>query len=36
MREVIGMAVPDGLLPLADTCSIIVPWLLDPERVMTV
>jgi len=36
MREVIGMDVPDCLLPLADTCGIIAPWLLDPGLVMTV
>jgi len=34
LREVIGMAVPDGLLPLADTCGIVAPWLLDPEQVI--
>lgn len=34
MREVIGMAVPDTLLPLADTCGIIAPWLLDPAQVL--
>ena len=36
MREVIGMDVPDTLLPLADTCGIIAPWLLDPAQVMVV
>lgn len=35
MREVIGMAVPETLLPLADTCGIIAPWLLDPGLVLT-
>lgn len=35
MRDVIGMAVPDTLLPLADTCGIIAPWLLDPAQVLT-
>jgi len=34
MREVIGMEVPDCLLPLADTCGIIAPWLLDPAQVL--
>ena len=34
MREVIGMEVPGCLLPLADTCGIIAPWLLDPAQVL--
>ena len=34
MREVIGMDVPTCLLPLADTCGIIAPWLLDPAQVV--
>lgn len=34
MREVIGMQVPEGLLPLADTCGIVAPWLLDPAQVI--
>ena len=34
MREVIGLEVPDCLLPLADTCGIIAPWLLDPAQVL--
>lgn len=34
MRGVIGMEVPDCLLPLADTCGIIAPWLLDPAQVL--
>jgi hypothetical protein len=34
MRRVIGMEVPEGLLPLADTCGIIAPWLLDPAQVV--
>lgn len=33
MRDQIGMDVPDTLLPLADTCGIIAPWLLDPAQV---
>ncbi len=36
MREVIGMDVPDCLLPLADTCGIVAPWLLDPALVVVV
>lgn len=35
MRGVIGMDVPDGLLPLADTCGIVAPWMLNPEQVIT-
>lgn len=34
MREVIGMEVPDTLLPLADTCGIVAPWLLDPAQIV--
>jgi Xaa-Pro aminopeptidase len=34
MRRVIGMDVPADLLPLADTCGIIAPWLLDPAQVV--
>ena len=34
MRRVIGMEVPDSLLPLADTCGIVAPWLLDPAQVV--
>lgn len=34
MRQVIGMEVPESLLPLADTCGIIAPWLLDPAQVV--
>lgn len=34
MREVIGMDVPQCLLPLADTCGIVAPWLLDPAQVI--
>jgi Xaa-Pro aminopeptidase len=34
MARVIGMEVPDTLLPLADTCGIIAPWLLDPAQVV--
>jgi hypothetical protein len=35
MRDVIGMAVPDCLLPLADTCGIVAPWLFDAGQVVT-
>ncbi len=35
MREVIGLDVPDCLLPLADTCGIVAPWFLDPGLVIT-
>ncbi|MCU0800697.1 MAG: hypothetical protein MUD11_02800 [Rhodobacteraceae bacterium] len=34
MRDVIGMQVPDSLLPLADTCGIIAPWLFAPDLVI--
>jgi Xaa-Pro aminopeptidase len=34
MRRVIGMEVPESLLPLADTCGIIAPWFLDPAQVV--
>jgi len=34
MRDAIGMDVPDGLLPLADTCGIVAPWLLDAGQVI--
>jgi hypothetical protein len=34
MRDVIGMEVPDTLLPLADTCGIVAPFLLDPRQVI--
>lgn len=34
MRERIGLDVPETLLPLADTCGIIAPWLLDPGLVI--
>jgi hypothetical protein len=36
MRDVIGMDVPDLLLPLADTCGIVAPWLYDPQQVIVV
>jgi Xaa-Pro aminopeptidase len=35
MREVIGLDVPDCLLPMADTCGIVAPWFLDPNLVIT-
>jgi Xaa-Pro aminopeptidase len=34
MREVIGMEVPETLLPLADTCGIVAPFLFDPAQVV--
>jgi Xaa-Pro aminopeptidase len=34
MRDTIGMEVPDTLLPLADTCGIVAPFLLDPAQVI--
>ena len=34
MREVIGMKVPETLLPLADTCGIVAPFLFDPAQVV--
>jgi Xaa-Pro aminopeptidase len=34
MRDVIGMEVPDCLLPLADTCGIVAPYLFDPAQVV--
>lgn len=34
MREVIGMEVPETLLPLADTCGIVAPYLFDPAQVV--
>jgi hypothetical protein len=35
MRDTIGLDVPDTLLPLADTCGIIAPFLLDAGQVIT-
>ena len=35
MRDVVGMDVPECLLPLADTCGIVAPWLLDAGQVVT-
>ena len=35
MRAVIGLAVPDCLLPLADTCGLVAPFLLAPRRVIS-
>ena len=35
MRETLGMDVPDTLLPLSDTCGLLAPWFLAPERVLT-
>jgi Xaa-Pro aminopeptidase len=35
MRDVIGLDVPETLLPLADTCGVIAPYLFDPGLVIT-
>jgi len=35
MCDVIGLDVPDTLLPLSDTCGIIAPYLLDARQVIT-
>ncbi|EYD74553.1 hypothetical protein Rumeso_03849 [Rubellimicrobium mesophilum DSM 19309] len=35
MRGTLGMDVPETLLPLADTCGILAPFLLAPRRVLT-
>ena len=35
LAQVIGLDCPDSLLPLADTCGIVAPWLLDPGLVVT-
>jgi Xaa-Pro aminopeptidase len=35
MHEMIGLDVPGTLLPLADTCGIVAPWVLDPGQVIT-
>jgi Xaa-Pro aminopeptidase len=34
MREEIGLDVPDTLLPLADTCGVVAPFLLAPRRLV--
>lgn len=34
MRTTLGLDVPDTLLPLADTCGIVAPYLLDPGLVI--
>lgn len=34
MKSVIGLDVPDTLLPLADTCGIVAPYLFDPTQVI--
>lgn len=34
MTETVGMRVPDTLLPLADTCGIVAPFLLDPKMIV--
>lgn len=35
MRDAIGMDVPEALLPLADTCGVLAPFLLAPRRVLS-
>jgi hypothetical protein len=35
MRDVIGLAVPGCLMPLADTCGIIAPFFLAPRKVVS-
>jgi hypothetical protein len=35
MREVIGLDVPETVLPLADTSGIIAPWMLAPRKVLS-
>lgn len=34
LREVIGLDVPESLLPLADSCGLLAPFVLDPAQVM--
>lgn len=34
MRKVIGLDVPDTLLPLSDTCGIVAPFLLSPRQLI--
>jgi len=34
MRQVIGLDVPETLLPLADTCGVVMPFLFDPAQVI--
>jgi hypothetical protein len=35
MRDRLGMDVPETLLPLSDTCGLLAPFFLAPDRVMT-
>jgi Xaa-Pro aminopeptidase len=35
MARVVGMTVPDTLLPLADTCGIVAPFLLAPRQIVS-
>ena len=35
MRDEIGLDVPDSLLPLADTCGVVPPFLLAPRRMVS-
>jgi hypothetical protein len=34
MRDAIGLDVPETLLPLADTCGVLAPFLLAPRRLL--
>ena len=34
MRDLLGLDVPESLLPLADTCGIVAPFLLSPDQVV--
>lgn len=34
MRDMIGLTVPECLLPLADTCGILAPYLMNPAQVI--
>jgi Xaa-Pro aminopeptidase len=35
MRDTVGLNVPDTLLPLADTCGVVAPYLLAPRKIMS-
>jgi hypothetical protein len=32
LRDIAGVDLPETLLPLADTCGVVAPWLLAPRR----
>ena len=34
MRTTLGLDVPESLLPMADTCGIVAPYLFDPGQVI--